>query len=108
MQEISELIGDREIEDFVHLPVMTDANKLAIIEIATSLLTPAYVSGSLLFPLLNCFSVKLSLEYGNISASSHNYGSYSMILCNLSQDVDSAVKFIQLALNVVSKLNYKT
>ncbi|MDZ8105929.1 MAG: ATP-binding sensor histidine kinase [Nostoc sp. DedQUE12a] len=108
MQEISELIGDREIENFVHLPVMTDANKLAIIEIATSLLTPAYVSGSLLFPLLNCFSVKLSLQYGNISASAHNYGSYSMILCNLLQDVDSAVKFIQLALNVVSKLNYKT
>ncbi|MHC5823488.1 MAG: ATP-binding protein, partial [Nostoc sp.] len=108
MQEISELIGDREIEDFVHLPVMTDANKLAIIEIATSLLTPAYVSGSLLFPLLNFFSVKLSLQYGNISASAHNYGSHSMILCNLSQDVDSAVKFIQLALNVVSKHNYKT
>ncbi|MHC5747302.1 MAG: trifunctional serine/threonine-protein kinase/ATP-binding protein/sensor histidine kinase [Nostoc sp.] len=108
MQEINELIGDREIEDFVHLPVMTDANKIAIIEIATSLLTPAYVSGSLLFPLLNCFSVKLSLQHGNISASAHNYGSYSMILCNLSQDVDSAVKFIQLALNVVSKLNYKT
>ncbi|MEH2352441.1 trifunctional serine/threonine-protein kinase/ATP-binding protein/sensor histidine kinase [Nostoc sp.] len=108
IQEISELIGDKEIEDFVHLPVMSDPKKLAIIEIATSLLTPAYVSGSLLFPLLNCFSVKLSLQYGNISASAHNYGSYSMILCNLLQDVDSAVKFIHLALNVVSKLNYKT
>ncbi|MCW6051802.1 AAA family ATPase [Lyngbya sp. CCAP 1446/10] len=108
MQEISDLIGDREIADFVNLPVMSDPNKLAIIEIATSLLTPAYISGSLLFPLLNCFSVKLSLQYGNISVSAHNYGSYSMVLCNLLQDVDSAVKFGQLALNVVSKHSYKT
>jgi predicted ATPase/signal transduction histidine kinase len=107
IQEISELIGDREIEDFVHLSIMTDANKIAIIQITSGIMTPIYLSGSPLFPLLTASSVKLSLQYGNLSISAYHYVCYGVILCNLSQDVDLAVQFSQLALNVVSKLDAK-
>ncbi|WP_414859174.1 ATP-binding protein [Nostoc sp. KVJ3] len=107
IQEISELIGDRKIETFVHLPMMSDANKIAIIQIASSLIPPASICGSPLFLLLTFLSVKLSLRYGNIAISSHNYACYGRILCNLLQDVDLATQFAQLALNVVLKFDAK-
>ncbi|MEH1779246.1 MAG: AAA family ATPase [Nostoc sp.] len=107
IQEISELIGDREIEDFVHLSVMTDANKIAIIQTARSIMPPAYICGSPLFPLLTSLSVNLSLRHGNIFTSGSSYVCYSVILCNVLQDVDLAFQFGQLALNVVSKLDAK-
>ncbi|MEH2126367.1 AAA family ATPase [Nostoc sp.] len=107
IEEIRELIGDRKIEDFVHLPVMTDANTIAIIQIANSSLPAAVTCGSPLFSLLIALSVKLSLRYGNISASASSYVGYTLIMCNFLQDVDSAIEFGQLALNVVLKFDAK-
>ncbi len=107
IREIKELIADRKIEDFVHLSVMTDRSKLAIVQIANCIIPAAYNFGSPLFPLLILLSVKISIQYGNISASALSYISYGIILCNLLQDVDTAVQFGQLALKVVSKLDDK-
>ncbi len=107
IQEISDLMGDREIADFVHLPMMTNANTIAIVQIASSIMIPVYMCGSPLYPLLVSLSVKLSLLHGNIAISAYNYASYSLIVCNLLQDVDLAVQFGQLALNVVLKLDAK-
>ncbi|AFY36417.1 ATP-binding sensor histidine kinase [Calothrix sp. PCC 7507] len=107
IQEIRELIGDRKIEDFVHLPVVTDANTIAIIQIANTSIPAAVTCGSPLFSLLIGLSVKLSLRYGNIPASASSYVGYTLIMCNFLQDVDSAIEFGQLALNVVLKLDAK-
>ncbi|MBE8986205.1 AAA family ATPase [Nostoc sp. LEGE 12450] len=106
IQEISELIGDRKIADFVYLPVMTDANKIAIIQIASSIMAAAYTCGSLLYPLLATLLVKLFLRHGNISVSATNYACYSLVLCNM-QNIDLAAQFGQLALNVAAKFDDK-
>ncbi|MBP0013452.1 MAG: AAA family ATPase [Roseofilum sp. SID3] len=105
--EIETLVGDREIEDLVHLPVMKDAEKIAIVEIANSVIPAAFSCGSPLLPLLITLSVKISIQYGNISASGFTYALYGSIMCNFSQNVDTGVKFSKLALQVVSKLNAK-
>jgi predicted ATPase/signal transduction histidine kinase/GAF domain-containing protein len=107
IQEISELIGDRKVEDFADLPVMTDANKIAIIQIASSIMGAAYTCGSLLYPLLTTLSVKLSLQYGNLSVSATNYACYSLVICNIQQDIDLAAQFGQLALNLSLKFDDK-
>jgi predicted ATPase len=106
--EINQLIGNREIEDLVNLPMMTDKEKIAIIQIANSIIPVAYVSGSPLFLLLVVLSVKLSIQYGNISVSALAYAAYGVITCNLLQNVDAGVKFGQLALQVASQLEAKT
>ncbi len=107
IQEIEELIGDRAIEDFIHLPMMIDSSILAIVEILNSIMPAAHISGSPLFPLLVSKSVKLSIQHGNTSASAFSYVTYSIIVCNMKQDVDTAVQFGQLALKIVSKLDAK-
>ncbi|MBD2683098.1 MULTISPECIES: ATP-binding sensor histidine kinase [Nostoc] len=107
IQEISELIGDREIADLVRLPVMVDAEKLAIIQITNSIFPAAFNLGSLLFPLLVSLSVKLSIQYGNTSLSAYSFACYGIILCSMQQDVDTATKFGQLALRIVSKFDTK-
>ncbi|MBD2494251.1 ATP-binding sensor histidine kinase [Nostoc sp. FACHB-280] len=106
IQEISELIGDRQIADFIDLPVMTDVNKIAITQIASSIMAAAYTCGSLLYPLLATLLVKLSLRYGNISLSASKYTCYSLVLCNL-QNIDLADQFGKLALNLTAKFDDK-
>ncbi|MEL7034175.1 MAG: AAA family ATPase [Cyanobacteria bacterium J06592_8] len=105
--DIEKLIGNREIEDFVDLPLMTDAEKIAIVQTASSIIPVTHMSGSPLFPLVVALSVKLSIQYGNTSASILAYACYAIIVCNMQQDVNIGVKFGQLALQVVSKMDAK-
>ena len=107
--EISRLIGDREVEDLVNLPIMTDPETIAIVQIANTIIGSTFNIGSLLFPLVVCLIVKLSIEYGNISGSIFAYSFYGLVLCIFLQDIDvnTAVKFSLLGLNIASKLNAK-
>ncbi|WP_445633572.1 histidine kinase [Nostoc sp. DSM 114161] len=107
IQEISELIGNREIVDLVRLPAMNDAEKLAIIQITNSIFPAAFNLGSLFFPLLVSLSVKLSIQYGNTSLSAYSFACYGIILCSIQQDVDTATKFGQLALGIIAKFDAK-
>ncbi|WP_265277308.1 AAA family ATPase [Nostoc sp. KVJ3] len=107
IQEIEELIGDREIADLVHLPEMTDAEKLGTLKIVNIIIPAAYLTGSALYPLLNSLSVKLSIQYGNTSTSAFGYAAYGNILCNFFQVVDTGSQFASLALQIISKLDAK-
>ena len=105
--EIEKLIADRKIEELVNLPIMKDDEKIAIVQITNSIMSAAYLSGSSLHPLLVALSVKLSIQYGNIEASAFAYAFCGWIFCNFLQDVDTGVRFGNLGLQVVSKLNVK-
>ncbi|MEH2158395.1 AAA family ATPase [Nostoc sp.] len=106
IQEIEELIGDREIADLVHLPEMTDAEKLGTLKIVNIIIPAAYLTGSALYPLLNSLSVKVSIQYGNTSTSALGYATYGNILCNFLA-IDTGSQFGSLALQIISKLDAK-
>ena len=105
MLENQALMGNKNIEDLYDLPVMTDEEKLAIIEIGNRIMPAAFNAGSLLFFLIGSLTVKLAIKYGNAPSSCFSYSTYSMILCNFSQDIKNAITFGQLALNVLYKFN---
>ncbi|MEH2227882.1 trifunctional serine/threonine-protein kinase/ATP-binding protein/sensor histidine kinase [Nostoc sp.] len=106
IQQIEELIGDREIADLVHLPEMTDVEKLGTLKIVNIIIPAAYLTGSALYPLLNSLSVKLSIQYGNTSTSALGYATYGNILCNFLQ-INTGSQFGSLALQIISKLDAK-
>ncbi len=60
-----------------------------------------------LFPLLIALSVKLSIQYGNIPDSAFGYACFGILACRLLQDVEKGVKFGDLAVELVSKLDAK-
>ncbi|MEH2077117.1 MAG: AAA family ATPase [Nostoc sp.] len=105
--EVNRLIGERDIEDLVYLPRMTDPRIIAIVEIMTRLFSSAYISGSSLYVALVTIPVKLSIEYGNTPASIAAYSCYSIIVANFLQDVNAGVKFNQLAIQLTSTLEAK-
>ena len=105
--EINLLIGNRKVEDLVNLPQMKEVEQISIVQIANSIMSAAYVSGSPLHPLLVTLSVKLSIKYGNTTASPFAYASLGFFFCHFRQDIYTGVKFGNLALQVVSKLDTK-
>lgn len=66
------IIG-RSIEELVDLPLMSDADTLAKMDVLTKVATPALLANDKLHSLLICRIVNLSLEYGNTHSSCHAY-----------------------------------
>ena len=59
------LLGDRQIEDLVDGPLVTDPDILDVLEVLTELITPAVFFDQDLCALVICRMVNLSLEHGN-------------------------------------------
>ncbi|MEA5574721.1 ATP-binding protein, partial [Calothrix sp. UHCC 0171] len=96
-QEINSAIGDRSIEDLIHLPKMTDVHKLAIVQIASSITPACYLTGSPLYPLVVALQVKLSIQHGNNLFSPFSYASYAAIVNSFSEQITEVQQFGQLA-----------
>jgi predicted ATPase/signal transduction histidine kinase/CheY-like chemotaxis protein/tRNA A-37 threonylcarbamoyl transferase component Bud32 len=98
-------LAGKNIEDLINLPLMTEVDKLVAIRMLTSLGSPTYQSAPMLFPLVVCEQVNLSIQYGNSPFSAYGYVCYGVILNGIFQDIESAYKFGKLALNLVEKFN---
>jgi PAS domain S-box-containing protein len=67
------LIGDREIEELIDLPLMSKPESVAAVEVMDKALPPALFTDTNLFPLLLWRIVNFSLEHGNTDASCYAY-----------------------------------
>ncbi len=105
VQEINTLIGNRSIEEFFNLPKMTDAEQLAVMEMAASIFSACYMTGSPLFPFVVALQVKLSIQYGNSPYSAFSYACYSVVLNNFFQEITAGTEFGKLAYRLISKSN---
>ncbi|MCL1463961.1 ATP-binding sensor histidine kinase [Argonema galeatum] len=103
-ETISNLNG-RQIDRLIHLPKMTDPEKLAAMRILARIAPAAYMVAPPMFTLIVCEEVNLSIKYGNAPWSSYAYATYGAILCGVVFDIESGYKFGKLALNVLSLFN---
>jgi PAS domain S-box-containing protein len=97
----------QKTSDLVNLPLMTNPEKLATINLLRTLSVPVYNVLPQLYCLIVSKMVCLSVKYGNTIESAYAYASYGMVLCGIVLDVEAGYQFGQLALNLVEKLNAK-
>jgi predicted ATPase/signal transduction histidine kinase len=91
-----------------NLPVMSDANKRAAMEILITMPGPAYIARPQLFIPMMLTMVRLSVEYGNWVPSSFSYCVYGFLCCEVFGEADTGYEFGQLSLLVLSQFNEKT
>jgi PAS domain S-box-containing protein len=79
-EQIWQRIEDRSIEDLVNLPLISNPDWRATIEVLTAVQPAALYIDQNLNCLVVCRMVNLSLEHGNCDASCYAYVIFSMIL----------------------------
>ncbi|MGJ5632805.1 trifunctional serine/threonine-protein kinase/ATP-binding protein/sensor histidine kinase [Nostoc sp. CALU 1950] len=105
VEKVTELLNGRTAEDLLDLPVMTEPEALAIMQLLSSVTGAAYLSASQLFPFIVLTQVMLSIQKGNNSLSAFSYINYAILLSNMLGDLDTAYDFAQMSSQLVAKLN---
>ncbi|MEG4303486.1 adenylate/guanylate cyclase domain-containing protein [Microcoleus sp. D3_18a_C4] len=105
LQALAGLLGGRKIEELVDLPVMTNPQTQAAMQLLGILLTPIFQGMPGLIRLISSTMVSLSLEFGNAPASTVGYAIHGMVLCAFLQEVETGYGFGQLALSLFDRFN---
>ena len=90
-------LRNKQIEDLLQLPPMTDPNKIAAIRILTNMVPAAFIALPDMFPLIAFKIVTLSLKYGNTPLSSVGYSNYASLQCGVLGDMSSGYRYGQMA-----------
>ena len=99
--EIDRLVGSRDIESLVDLPVMSDAAMRTSMKLLMTMWAPSYISGDMLLTtLIATKMVHLSLRYGNVEESAYGYITYAAAVRLRRGDFIGNLAFGRLALAV--------
>ncbi|MEG4811421.1 AAA family ATPase [Microcoleus sp. F8-D3] len=96
-----------QVEELSNLPLMTDPNKEAAMEVLIALTAPAYAQRpELLMEIINTL-LHLSIQYGNSKYAPYAYCLYGMILCATMADIDRGYQLGQMSVDILEKLGAK-
>ncbi len=100
-------LADKQIEDLINLPQMSDPANLAVMKIASSLFSSVYIAAPQLLPIMVSKQVSLSIQSGNTALSAFAYVNYGLILCGVAGELEKGYRFGRLALEVADKFHAK-
>ncbi|HEY0847839.1 MAG TPA: EAL domain-containing protein [Noviherbaspirillum sp.] len=104
-ERIAVNLAGRVAPDLYDLPVATDRDAIASIDLLTDLFPCAFVSRNGLYQLLIYKSVNLSLQYGNTGKSCFAYSGYALLLASAHGDPAAGQAFSELALRLNERFN---
>ena len=107
LQALAGHLGDRKIEQLIDLPLMTNPQTHAAMQLSGMLFPPVFQGMPGLLPLLSSTMVSLSLQFGNAPASTVGYAMHGMVLCAFFQEVETGYGYGQLGLNLLDRLNVR-
>jgi two-component sensor histidine kinase len=96
-------IGDRPIHALIDLPLLTDEDRRATLDVLTAVLPPAFFSDEHLVCLVLCRMANLSLLHGNSDASSLAYAYLGMVVGPSFGDYEAGFSFGKLGLALVDE-----
>jgi transcriptional regulator with GAF, ATPase, and Fis domain len=97
------LLGSRQIEDLVDLPLITDPEVLDTMDVFSDAVTPSFFFDKHLNSLVVCRLVSLSLEYGNCDASCYGYAWLGFLAGPRFGNLRDGYRFGQLGYDLVEK-----
>jgi len=101
------ILGNRQIESLIDLPMMIEPQALFALKIMISLTPSVHQAAPQLFPIIACEQVNLSLKYGNAALSAPGYADFAIVLNAVFNELDKGYEFGQLALKIVDKFAAK-
>jgi len=96
-------LGGRSIEELVDLPLMSDPESRATLDVLTEVVTPALFTDENLLSLVICRMANLSLEHGNSDGSCFAYVWLGMILGPHFGDYRAGFRFGRLGYELVEE-----
>ena len=107
LQTLASQLQDRQIEELVDLPLMTNEETQAAMQLLGMLIAPIFQGMPSLTPLISSMMVSLSLQFGNAPISSVGYGLHGMVLCGFLGEVETGYSFGKLAMNLLEQFNLR-
>ena len=101
------LVGSRQIEDLVDLPLMTNSDVLDVLDVLTEVVTPSLFFDENLCSLVICHMVNMSLEHGNCDASCFAYVWFAIIAGPRFSNYKDGFRFGRLGYELVEKRGLK-
>ncbi|MEG4129315.1 AAA family ATPase [Microcoleus sp. Pol1B3] len=101
LQTLKSQLQGRQIEELVDLPVMTNSQTQAAMQMLGMLPGTIFMGMPGLLPLLSSTMVSLSLSFGNAPPSSVGYALHGMVLCGFLGEVETGYRFGRLALSLL-------
>jgi len=98
-------LSSRSPMSLMDLPEMDDPHLLAAMRILNQILSAAYQSCPLLFPIIVSNMIQLSIKHGNCPGSTFAYSTYGLVLCGVVGDIETGYQFGQLSIKLLERLN---
>jgi PAS domain S-box-containing protein len=105
-ETVWQTLDGRSIESLIDLPMMTDPELQAAMEILSVLTPPAYFTDFRLYCLHLCRMVKVSMRHGTSGPSAHAYGYAGGVLGLAFHRYRDAHRFAKLACDLVEKHDF--
>ncbi|MEG4024823.1 AAA family ATPase [Microcoleus sp. S13C4] len=103
LQTLKSQLHEKEIDELANLPLMTNPQNQAAMQLLRMLPAPIFMGMPGLLPLLSSTMVSLSISFGNAPASSVGYAIHGMALCGFLGEVETGYGFGRLALSLLEE-----
>ncbi|SEE73765.1 PAS domain S-box-containing protein [Rhizobiales bacterium GAS191] len=102
-ETVWQTLNGRPVESLIDLPLMTDPELLAAMQLLSVLTPPAYFTDLQLLCLLACRMVNLGMQHGMCGASAHGCAYLGYILGPVFHRYSEGYRFAKLACDLVEK-----